>query len=130
MGKLPPIVDALRAYSQRISVFVDEDCDALSVLQEMPVDRIEIYTGPYAERFEHGDAAASLQACAKTAEQAMMLGIGVNAGHDLNQANLPTFLSAVANVKEVSIGHAIFNDALYAGLEKTVKAYCAIVDRP
>jgi pyridoxine 5-phosphate synthase len=125
---LSSLVAALKLHCQRVSIFVDEDVASLETILAIGADRIELYTGPYAERFESGDASASLAACANTAQQANRLGIGINAGHDLNQANLALFLSTVPDVSEVSIGHAIFNDALYDGLEKTVKAYRVIVD--
>jgi pyridoxine 5-phosphate synthase len=120
-------IQSLRPYCQRISVFVDEDVASLSAIKNIGAHCIELYTGPYAEHFERGDASVSLKACAAAAREAVALGIGVNAGHDLNQANLQPFLRAVPNVREVSIGHAIFNDALYAGLESTVKAYCRLI---
>jgi pyridoxine 5-phosphate synthase len=127
-ASLALLIAALKPHCQRISIFVDEDVASLETITDIGADRIELYTGPYAERFESGDASASLAACANTAQQAARLGIGMNAGHDLNQANLPLFLTSVTAVSEVSIGHAIFNDALYDGLEKTVKAYRAIID--
>jgi pyridoxine 5-phosphate synthase len=125
---LSVLVAALKPHCQRVSIFVDDDVASLETIVAVGADRIELYTGPYAESFESGDASASLTACANTAKQAAKLGIGINAGHDLNQANLAAFLHVVAEVHEVSIGHAIFNDALYNGLEKTVRAYRAIIN--
>jgi pyridoxine 5-phosphate synthase len=122
------LITALKPHCQRVSIFVDEDAASLKTITDIGADRIELYTGPYAERFDSGDASMSLAACANTAQQAARLGIAINAGHDLNQANLALFLNTVPGVQEVSIGHAIFNDALYDGLEKTVKAYRAIID--
>ena len=68
-----------------------------------------------------------LAACRDTAQQAAAAGLGVNAGHDLNQANLRAFLQAVPDVQEVSIGHALIGDALYAGLDATVRAYLRLL---
>ena len=89
-------------------------------------DRIEIYTGPFAEAFAAGDAASELALCADTARRARVAGLGVNAGHDLSQANLGAFLAQVSGVLEVSIGHALIGEALYDGLDATVRAYLAI----
>ena len=82
----------------------------------------------YVEAFARGDAADALQACAGTARAAQAAGLGVNAGHDLSQANLAAFLAAVPGVLEVSIGHALVDEALYAGLGATVRAYRRILD--
>ena len=77
--------------------------------------------------FAAGTAQTALAAAAATARLAQAAGLGVNAGHDLNQANLPAFLAAVPGVLEVSIGHALIGEALYAGLAPTVRAYRALV---
>jgi pyridoxine 5-phosphate synthase len=95
----------------------------------MGADRIEIYTGPYAEAHASGDASAALRDCINTALEAQRLGMGVNAGHDLSQANLLEFLEAIPNVLEVSIGHALISEALYAGLEHTIHNYLGITAR-
>ena len=79
---------------------------------------------PWARR-----ARAALADCAGTARRARAAGLGVNAGHDLSQANLGAFLAAVPGVEEVSIGHALVGEALYAGLEATIRGYLAILDR-
>ena len=86
-------------------------------------DRIELYTGPYAHAFALGDAARELDACARSAERANAAGLKVNAGHDLDQRNLGALLRHVPSISEVSIGHALINDALYDGLELTVRRY-------
>ena len=92
-------------------------------------DRIEIYTGPWAEGHAGGRPQAALEACADTARRASVAGLGVNAGHDLSQANLGAFLEAVPAVQEVSIGHALIGEALYDGLDATVRGYLAILAR-
>ena len=91
--------------------------------------RVELYTGPYAEAFAAGDAGGGA-ACGAPRPRAAprRRACGVNAGHDLNQANLGRFLAAVPDVLEVSIGHALIGEALYAGLDATVRAYRRIVD--
>ena len=101
--------------------------DDLHRLSGTGADRIEIYTGPFAEAFEAGDAGAALTACADTARRAQAAGLGVNAGHDLSQANLAAFLAGVPGVQEVSIGHALIDESLYAGLDATVRAYLRIL---
>lgn len=125
---LRPLVAAFKAQGCRVSVFVDVGDTEVARAAACGADRIELYTGPYAEAFAMGDAAAALAAAAATARHAQAAGLAVNAGHDLNQANLAAFLLAVPQVREVSIGHALIGEALYAGIEATVRAYRRIVD--
>jgi pyridoxine 5-phosphate synthase len=129
--RLVPHVAALKALGCRVSLFVDAvagDGEAdLSAAAATSADRVELYTGPFAEAFAVGDARAALAACARTARGAQAAGLGVNAGHDLSQENLGAFLAAVPGVQEVSIGHALIDEALYAGLDATVRAYVAIL---
>jgi len=128
-GKLAPLVAAYRAAGARVSLFVDAGVRGLAQAAAIGVDRIELYTGPFAEAHAAGDASAQLAACAATAREAQAAGLGVNAGHDLSQANLGDFLAGVPGVSEVSIGHALIGEALYAGLEPTVRAYLRILAR-
>ena len=121
--RLRPHVAALKALGCRVSLFVDAGDADLAAAAETGADRVELYTGPFAEAFAQGDAGAALAACADTARLAQTAGLGVNAGHDLSQANLAAFLAAVPGVLEVSIGHALIDEALYAGLDATVRAY-------
>lgn len=123
---LRPLIEAFKRLGCRVSVFVDVGDPAVAQAAACGADRVELYTGPYAQAFASGSPEAALAAAAQTARLAQAAGLGVNAGHDLNQANLPAFLDAVPGVLEVSIGHALIGDALYAGLEATVRAYCAI----
>ena len=125
---LRPLVAAFKAQGCRVSVFVDVGDTEVARAAACGADRVELYTGPYAEAFAMGDAAAALAAAAATARHAQAAGLAVNAGHDLNQANLAAFLLAVPQVREVSIGHALIGEALYAGIEETVRAYRRIVD--
>ena len=120
--RLHPYVQQLQEWGVRVSIFMDAGTPDLALAKALGVDRIELYTGPYAEAFAHGDATAAT-ACARTALDAQALGIGVNAGHDLSQANLGHFLRAVPSVLEVSIGHALIGEALYDGLDATVRNY-------
>ena len=98
----------------------------LEPAKSLGIDRIELYTGPYAEAFAAGDADEALARCRHTAQLAQALGIGVNAGHDLSQANLAALLAGVPDVLEVSIGHALIGEALYDGLATTVRDYLTI----
>ncbi|MBW8851645.1 MAG: pyridoxine 5'-phosphate synthase [Xanthomonadales bacterium] len=123
---LRPLVASLKALGCRVSLFADAGAD-IAAAAASGTDRIELYTGPYAEAFAAGDADRALPAFADTARAAAAHGLGVNAGHDLSQANLGAFLDAVPGVQEVSIGHALIGEALYAGLDATVKAYLAVL---
>jgi pyridoxine 5-phosphate synthase len=126
-ARLKPLITRLKSYGCRVSLFVDAGCDALNIAAEIGADRIEIYTGPYAHAFAVGDHARELAAYVDTATRARRAGLGVNAGHDLNQANLGTFAAAIPFLDEVSIGHALISEALYAGLAPTVRAYLEIL---
>jgi pyridoxine 5-phosphate synthase len=128
VDRLRPHVAALRQLGCRVSLFADAgagfDAEAAAATG---ADRIEIYTGPFAEAFEAGDAGNAIADCADTARRAQAAGLGVNAGHDLSQANLAAFLAGVPGVEEVSIGHALIDESLYAGLDATVRAYLKIL---
>ena len=126
-ARLRPLVAELKALGTRVSLFMDAGAPGLDLAAELGADRIELYTGPYAEAHAAGDAGAALALCAKTAREAQRLGLGVNAGHDLSQANLGDFLRGVPGVLEVSIGHALIGEALYAGLAPTVQAYLDVI---
>ncbi len=126
--RLRPHVAALKAMDCRVSLFVNVGDPDVAQAAAAGADRVELYTGPYADAATSGSAAAALAACAETARRAQAAGLGVNAGHDLSQDNLPAFLSTVPQVLEVSIGHALIDEALYAGLDATVRAYVAILD--
>lgn len=119
-------VAALKALGCRVSVFADAGADMVAAAAS-GADRIELYTGPYAEAFASGHPETQLPAFADTARAAAAQGMGVNAGHDLSRANLGRFLREVPGVLEVSIGHALIGEALYAGLDATVKAYLAAI---
>jgi pyridoxine 5-phosphate synthase len=126
-ARLRPIIADLKARSARVSLFMDAGAETLELAAEIGADRIELYTGPFADAFAAGHPGPELARCAQTAARAQALGLGVNAGHDLSQANLGAFLRGVAGVQEVSIGHALIGEALYAGLDATVRAYQAIL---
>ena len=123
---LRPLVASLHALGCRVSLFADAG-SKVEAAAATGADRIELYTGPFAAAFATGDASAALSACVDSARQALASGLGVNAGHDLSQSNLGSFLAAVPGVAEVSIGHALIDEALYAGLDATVRAYLRIL---
>ena len=125
---LRPLVGGLKALGCRVSLFADAGCDVASA-GATGADRIELYTGPWAEAFAAGSGERALPAFAATARAARQAGLGINAGHDLGQANLGAFLAAVPGVEEVSIGHALIGEALHDGLATTVSRYLAIIDR-
>ena len=125
--RLRPHVAALKALGCRVSLFVNAGDPAVAQAADVGADRVELYTGPYADAGAAESAAAALAACAESARRAQAAGLGVNAGHDLNQDNLRAFLANVPQVLEVSIGHALIDEALYAGLDATVRAYVAIL---
>jgi pyridoxine 5-phosphate synthase len=124
LDTLKPIVAELKDLGCRVSLFLDPDPEMAKAAADTGADRIELYTESYAVAYEQGGSALeqSLAAFRATAEAAESVGLGVNAGHDLNLDNLPGFC-AIPNVLEVSIGHALVADALSLGMEATVKAY-------
>lgn len=126
-ARLRPLIAALKALGTRVSLFLDAGAPEVERAADIGADRIELYTGPYAHAFAAGDAGAALALCVETARRAQAAGLGVNAGHDLSQANLGPFLRAVPDVREVSIGHALIGEALYDGLDATVRAYLRVI---
>jgi len=128
-NRLRPLVTQLQARNIRVSAFMDPVDAQLELAAHLGVDRIEFYTGPYAEAFGTDDEASVLAPFARSAAFAHEHGLGINAGHDLNQRNLARFCTAVPHVAEVSIGHAIISEALWDGLGPTVAAYRRILDR-
>ena len=124
---LRPHVAALKALGCRVSLFADAGSADLAAAAATGADRVELYTGPFAEAYAAGAAGPALVACADSARRAQAAGLGVNAGHDLSQANLRALRDAIPELAEVSIGHALIGEALYAGLDATVKAYLRIL---
>jgi pyridoxine 5-phosphate synthase len=124
---LAEIVERLRDRGVRVSVFVDPEPRVIDWAAELGADRIELYTEPYARAFERGgdELSAAIERYRLAAERASSNGLGVNAGHDLDLANLPTFLS-VAPIDEISIGHALMARALFVGLASAVAEYLRI----
>ena len=125
--RLRPIVAQLRELGCRVSLFVDPGASGFEHAVALGVQRVEIYTGPYAHAFAEGDAKDALALCVDTARRAQQAGLAVNAGHDLSQANLGTLRAAIPGLAEVSIGHALIGEALYEGLAITVRKYLQIL---
>ncbi len=125
--RLRPLIAEVQAAGARVSLFVDPDPAAMSLARALGADRIELYTEPYAKAFALGAPAVELERYAAAARAALVAGLGVNAGHDLNLANLTPFLAQVPGVEEVSIGHALIADALEYGLADTVRRYQAAI---
>ncbi len=122
LERLRGLAARFHAAGIRVSVFVDADPEMVHYAKEAGADRVELYTGPYAELYEENPEKA-LAMYRPAAEQARKEGLGLNAGHDLNLRNLHAFVSAFPWVDEVSIGHALVADALYLGIEETIKQY-------
>lgn len=125
-GTLAGIVGALKANGIRVSLFVDPEPRPIEWAKTMGADRVELYTEPFARAFERGPeaAAASFEKYAAASQLAFDLGIGVNAGHDLDLKNL-TLFKALPHLDEVSIGHALIGRAIFVGLGRVVKEYLA-----
>jgi pyridoxine 5-phosphate synthase len=129
-GRLLRLIGVLKESGARISLFMDPDPGAIAIAATVGADRIELYTGPYADAYAHGEAAVLLRRYVQAAEAAEEAGLGVNAGHDLSLDNLPAFCEALPQLAEVSIGHAITADALRIGFPAAVEAYLRAVRRP
>jgi len=126
-SRLRPLIAEAKALGVRVSLFMDPLPGAMAAAASVGADRVELYTEPYAKSFGSQDEREILSGYAAAARAAQNAGLGVNAGHDLNQNNLPRFLAAVPGVMEVSIGHALIAEALEEGLARTVRAYLAAV---
>jgi pyridoxine 5-phosphate synthase len=120
---LRPLIAQAQAWGARVSLFMDADPSAMEFAKEVGADRVELYTEPYAALHGSPQGSAVLVKFAETAKAAQAVGLQVNAGHDLNLANLREFVQLVPDVKEVSIGHALMADALERGYSATVQAY-------
>ena len=119
---LKDICDQIHAQGVRSSIFIEPNLEMIELAKEIGVHRIEFYTGPYAENY-YEDPAAAIKAYVIAANKAHELGLGINAGHDLNLDNLKYFKQEIPFLAEVSIGHAIISDALYLGIENTIQRY-------
>lgn len=124
--KVKPIIKELKDLGIRVSLFMDADTDMIELAKTTGTDRVELYTEPYAAAFREGNAETVFRQFENAAKKAMEIGLGINAGHDLNLRNLGKFCS-IPGILEVSIGHALIAEALEMGLFNTVKEYLKIL---
>ncbi|MBO7316155.1 MAG: pyridoxine 5'-phosphate synthase [Paludibacteraceae bacterium] len=119
---LKDLVLEFQSVGIRVSIFVDTNIENIRAAATTGTDRIELYTEPYAAQFSK-DKNAAIAPFVEAAKVAKKLGLGINAGHDLNAENLAFFKQNIPYLDEVSIGHALISDALYLGLQKTIEIY-------
>jgi len=122
LDQLSDLVLQYKELNVRSAIFVDTDLINIEYAAKSGVDRIELYTGPFANNFTQNPEKA-IEKYITAANYASELGLGINAGHDLSLDNLKFFKSKINNLLEVSIGHALISDALYLGLENTIQRY-------
>lgn len=126
--RLAPVIRELKDLGIRVSLFMDPDTEGIKIASDIGADRIELYTEPYASAFRTNDnLEQTLERFAAAARFANEIGLGLNAGHDLNLKNLGIFCSTVPGIMEVSIGHALIAEAIEMGLENTVKEYLKVL---
>jgi pyridoxine 5-phosphate synthase len=125
--RLRPLIKEVKALGVRVSLFMDPLPEAILRAADIGADRIELYTEPYAAHFGSKREDEVLAQYCVAARAAQSAGLGINAGHDLNRANLPRFIAEVPGMLEVSIGHALIADALEIGLAATVREYLAAI---
>jgi pyridoxine 5-phosphate synthase len=127
--KLSPVIDRLRELGIRVSLFIDPILETVEKAKHIGADRVELYTEPFAMAFAtKTNLELITKKYASAAAEAAKIGLGVNAGHDLNLDNLAYFCRNVTPIMEVSIGHALMSDAIDMGLSKAVKEYCKILE--
>jgi len=119
---LKTIISQFKEAGIRTSIFVEGDVDMVRNAKDTGADRIEFYTKPYVDDYEN-DREKAIAPFVEAAIVANEVGLGINAGHDLNLVNLKFFAERIPNLAEVSIGHALISDALYMGLETTIGKY-------
>ncbi len=124
---LRDILSRLRDNGIRTSLFLEADVNQMPRAHTLGADRIELFTGPYAHAFETAEGSRILQMHREATRVAREEGLEVNAGHDLNLANIPAYIASVNGLVEVSIGHALISDALYMGLTAAVGAYLKVL---
>jgi len=117
------MIDVFKKADIRVSIFVDPVVEMVEGAKKTGTDRIELYTESYAREFQKGNREEAVAPYIEAAKKAVELGMGINAGHDLDLHNLKYFAQNVPGLQEVSIGHALISDALYFGLENTVQLY-------
>jgi pyridoxine 5-phosphate synthase len=120
---LKEIIAVFKAAGIRVSIFVDPNEKMVEAAATTGTDRIELYTEMYAKQFAAGNKETAIAPYMSAAAIAKKLGLGINAGHDLDRFNLPYLIQSIPSIDEVSIGHALICDALYLGLENTIQIY-------
>jgi len=120
---LKNIISKFKNVGIRVSIFVDPDEKMVQAAATTGTDRIELYTEMYAKQFAIGNKEAAIAPYILAAASANQLGMGINAGHDLDRFNLPYLIQQISNIDEVSIGHALISYELYLGLENTIQLY-------
>ena len=120
---LKETISIFKSEGIRVSIFVDADIKMIEGAKETGTDRIELYTESYAKQFAIGNKQFAIEPFITAANKANELGLGINAGHDLDLQNLQYFAQNIPQLLEVSIGHALISDALYLGLENAVQLY-------
>jgi len=120
---LVEMIDIFHKAGIRVSIFVDPVIEMVEGAKKTGTDRIELYTEGYAKEFQKGNKEKAIAPYVAAAEKAVELGLGINAGHDLDLHNLKYFSQNIPGLLEVSIGHALISDALYFGLENAVQLY-------
>jgi pyridoxine 5-phosphate synthase len=120
---LKQIIGVFKKEGIRVSIFVDPIEKMIEAAASTGTDRIELYTEMYAKQFAAGNKENAIAPYMSAASLAKKLGLGINAGHDLDRFNLPYLIQSIPNIDEVSIGHALISDALYLGLENTIQLY-------
>ena len=123
---LKEVITEFKRNKIRTSIFVDQNTEMVKNAHATGADRIELYTEEYAKRYAMGDKNA-VEIYADCARIATEMGLGVNAGHDLSLENIRYFNEQVPDLMEVSIGHALITEALYLGLESTIKNYLKLL---
>lgn len=121
-GFLKDVISQLKSWGIRTSIFIENDRSMLEGAAKCGVDRVELYTGPYADEYSNNKEMA-IEPYVQSARICGELGLGINAGHDLNTENLAYFKEHIPGLLEVSIGHALISDAMYWGLENTINIY-------
>lgn len=119
---LREVIETIKGWGVRVSVFVDPVVSMVEGAAKLSADRIELYTEPYASRY-HSNNSKAIEEYVIAAKTAHQLGLGINAGHDLDMDNLHYLKKSIPFLDEVSIGHALICDALYYGLENTIQMY-------
>ena len=120
---LKNVIAKFKSAGIRVSIFVDPDEKMVQAAATTGTDRIELYTEMYAKQFAKDNKEAAIAPYIVAAALANKLGLGINAGHDLDRFNLPYLIQQIPSIDEVSIGHALISDALYLGLENTIQLY-------